>query len=115
MPASAPYAHMRDLKWSPEEKAIARKVFDLALRRDLDAVVREAKERIAKIKEPAELWDLERYLTQRRKEIDPQYDYRYSVLPVVFGNLVREGRLTVQDLRGLAEDKIALIRQEAAL
>ena len=27
--------------------------------------------------EPADLWDLEHYLTQRRKEIDRKYDYEY--------------------------------------
>jgi hypothetical protein len=33
-----------------------------------------------KIEQPAELWDLESYLTQSRKQIDRKYDYRYSVL-----------------------------------
>ena len=40
------------------------------------------------------LWELEHYLTQTRKEIDRKYDYRYPVLPLVFGNLTREGRLS---------------------
>jgi hypothetical protein len=30
------------------------------------------------------------------------YDYRYSVLPLVFGNLIREGRLSEEELHGLA-------------
>ena len=38
-----------------------------------------------RIEQPSELWELERYLTQRRKDIDCLYDYRYSMLPVVFG------------------------------
>lgn len=111
-PTQAPYTDMRDLKWSPAEKAIARKAFDLALRRELDAAIRETKERAAKITQPSELWDLERYLTQRRKDIDSLYDYRYSVLPLVFRTLLREGRLTEQDLTGLAEDKLSLIRSD---
>lgn len=111
----APYTHMRDLRWSPAEKAIARHAFELALRRQLDAVIREAKDRTAKVRQPSELWDLERYLTQRRKEIDRLYDYRYSVLPVVFGTLMREGRLTEGDLRGLGEDKLELIHRVAKL
>jgi hypothetical protein len=32
------------------------------------------------IEQPSDLWELERYLTERRKEIDSRYDYRYSVL-----------------------------------
>ncbi len=105
----APYTEMRDLKWSPTEKAIARKAFDLALRGELEAVIHEVKDRAAKITEPSELWELERYLTERRKDIDLRYDYRYSVLPLVFRNLLRDGRLTEQDLHGLAEDKLKLV------
>ncbi len=114
-PTQGPYTDMRDLKWSPAEKAIARRAFDLALHTELEAVVREAKDRAARIEQPSELWDLERYLTQQRTEIDGKYDYRYSVLPVVFGSLVREGRLTEQDLHGLAEDKLGFIRRQATL
>jgi Photoprotection regulator fluorescence recovery protein len=110
-PTQAP--DMRELNWSPAEKAVARKAFDLALQRELDAVIREAKDRTAKIAQPSELWDLERWLTQRRKDIDRQFDYRYSVLPIVFGNLIRQGQLSEQDLHGLAEQKLALIRQRA--
>lgn len=87
IPTATPYTDVRDLKWSTAEKAIARKAFDLALQRELDAVIREAKNRAANINQPSELWDLERYLTQRRKDIDRLHDYRYSVLPLVFRNL----------------------------
>lgn len=65
------------------------------------------------MKEPADLWDLERYLTQRRKEIDRKYDYRYSQLTHVFGKLLHEGRLSEGELRGLGEDKLRSIRSLA--
>ena len=107
------YTDMRDLKWSAAEKAIARKAFDSALKRELDAVIREARERAASIAQPADLWELEHWLTQRRQQIDRTYDYRYSVLPLVFRTLIRDGRLTDQELHGLAEDKLAYIRQAA--
>jgi len=96
------YTTMRDLKWSPAEKAIARKAFHQALQRELEAVILESKQMAAKINQPSDLWDLERYLPQRREEIERKYDYRYSVLPLVFGNLVREGRLSEEELYGLA-------------
>ena len=79
-PAAYAATPLREMKWSPAEKAVARRAFDLALRRELEAVVREAKDRAAKIQEASELWELERWLTQRRQEIDRKYDYRYSVL-----------------------------------
>jgi hypothetical protein len=56
---------------------------------------------------------LERYLTQRRKEIDRQYEYRYSVLTVVSADLIRKGRLREEDLHGLSEQKLGHIRQMA--
>jgi|CZKY01.1.fsa_nt_gi hypothetical protein len=111
--AQDPYTSMRDLKWSPAEKAIARKAFERALQQDLEAVIREAKKMAEKVAQPSDLWELEHYLTQRRKEIDRQYDYRYSVLTVVFASLIRKGRLREEDLQGLAEEKLGHIRQMA--
>jgi hypothetical protein len=102
-------ALMRDLRWSPAEKAIARTVFESALQQELAAVIRETKEMAVKIKQVSDVWDLERYLTRRRQEIDREYDYRYSVLPEVFGNLIRKGRIRGEDLRGLRDDKLYYI------
>ena len=109
-PATTP---MREWKWSPAEKAAARRAFDRALRRELDAVIREAKERAARITEAAELWELEAWLGDQRRRIDHDFDYRYSVLPHVFANLLRDGRLTEDDLHGLAPDKLDVIRHMA--
>ena len=67
--------------------------------------MQETKRRATQIKEPGDLWELERYLTQRRKEIDGKYDFRSSRLTRVFGRLLFERRLTDGELRGLSEDK----------
>ena len=107
------YATMRNLKWSSTEKAIARKAFDRALQQELDAAIQSTKQMATKIRQASELWELERYLTQRRKEIDRRYEYKYSSLLSIFGKLVGEGRLHTKDLQGLAEDKLAYIRREA--
>ncbi len=57
---------------------------------------------------------MELYLTERRKEIDRKYDYRYSQLTQVFGRLLYEKRLREEeDLRGLREDKLKSIRSFA--
>jgi hypothetical protein len=100
---------MHGLKWSPSEKAIARKAFDQALNHELQQLVREAKDRAAIISEASELWKLESWLTERRREIDRKYDYRYSVLPLVFAELVKQGRIAENDLHGLAPEKIDVI------
>jgi hypothetical protein len=101
---------MHDLRWSAAEKVIARKAFNLALERELQAVILEAKSRAAKIQQPSDLWDLEQYLTQRRQEIDRTYDYRYSVFPLVLGKLLSNGRLVEDELHGLGEDKLGWIQ-----
>jgi Photoprotection regulator fluorescence recovery protein len=98
---------------SRSEKAIARTAFDAALGRELHEVIQEAKKMASQIQQSSDLWDLEHYLTQRRKEIDRKYDYRYSRLTQVFGRLLYEKRLREEELRGLREDKLKPIRSFA--
>ena len=107
---SSIYSTMRMMHWSPKEKAIARRAFDLALQRELVATVQEAKQMAERIKEPSQLWELEHHLTQRRKEINAKYEYKYTVLLLVLGDLVREGRIGLNELQGLAEDKLRCVR-----
>jgi hypothetical protein len=108
-------------KWSvissghtPKNKSLA-KAFELALDREFRSVIRRAKDMAGQIEQPTDLWDLEHYLTESRKRIDRTYDYRYSVLTDVFGRLVREGRLSEDELQGLGEDKLQSIRSYARL
>jgi hypothetical protein len=62
------------------------------------------------IQQSSDLWDLESYLTQRRKEINRKYDSRGSRLTDVLGRLLYENRLGEKDLRGLPEEKMKSIR-----
>lgn len=107
------YPYQSEPIWSRSEKTIARKAFDAALGRELHEVIQEAKKMASQIQQSSDLWDLEHYLTQRRKEIDRKYDYRYSQLTHVFGKLLYEGRLREEELRGLREDKLKSIRSLA--
>ena len=105
---------MRDWKWSHSEKIVARQAFEQALYAEERDLIREAKDRAAAVEEVSELWQLESWLTQRRREIERQYDYRYSVLPFVFTTLIQQGRLRESDLHGLALEKMELIRNMAS-
>ena len=100
------YPYQDEPIWSRSEKTVARAAFDAALKRELQEVMQEAKQMANQINEPADLWDLEHYLTQRRKEIDRKYEYKYSQLTHVFGRLLHEQRLSEEELRGLREDKL---------
>ena len=103
-------ANQHDFPWSRSEKVIARKAFDAALKRELHELIQEAKQMASQIQQPSDLWDLEHYLTQRRREIDRKYDYRYSELTLVFGKLLCQRWLAEEELRGLGEDKLKSIR-----
>ena len=107
------YPYRNEPDWSRTERNIARKVFDAALKRELQEVMREAKQMANKIKEPADVWDLERCLTQRRKDIDRRYEFRSSRLTQVLGILLCEGRIAEEELRGLPDDRVKAIRSLA--
>jgi len=107
------YPYQNEPIWSKSEKTIARKAFDAALGRELHAVIQEAKKMASQIQQSSDLWDLEHYLTERRKEINRKYDYRYSQLTHVFGRLLYQNRLGEEDLRGLREEKMKSIRSFA--
>jgi hypothetical protein len=107
------YPYQNEPMWSRSEKAIARKAFDAALGRELHEVIQVTQKMASQIQQSSDLWNLEHYLTQRRKEIDRKYDYRYSQLTLVFGKLLYEERLREEELRGLREDKLDSIRSVA--
>ena len=109
------YPYQNEPRWSKSEKAIARKAFDAALGRELHEVIQKAKQMANEIQQSSDLWDLEHYLTERRKEIDRKYDYRYSQLTQVFGRLLYEGRVSEEELRGLHDDKLKSIRSTAEI
>ena len=107
------YPYQNEPTWSKSEKAIARTAFDAALGRELHEVIQKAKQMANEIQQSSDLWDLEHYLTERRKEIDHKYDYRYSQLTHVFGRLLYEGRVSEEELSGLRDDKLKPIRSLA--
>lgn len=102
---------MFDFKWSPSEKKAARAAFDLALDRELKAIRQETTALLQKSEDESSIWRVHDYLSKKRREFDEKYDYRYSVLILVFSRLVSEGWLTLDDLSGIGVEKIEIIRQ----
>src|SRR5260370_28176971 len=107
------YPYQNEPIWSRSEKAIARKAFDAALGQEHHEVIQETKKMASQIKDPSDVWDLEHYLTERRKNIDRKYDTRGSRLKDVLGRLLYENRLNEEELRGLREEKMKSIRSFA--
>ena len=91
-PSATPnrYPYQNEPIWSRSERTIARRVFDAALKRELLEVMQEAKRMASQIKEPADVWKLERFLTQRRKDIDSKYEKALRKIGVGLGQLSSE-------------------------
>jgi hypothetical protein len=97
---------MDHFKWSKKEKKIARVAFDKAYRRECSDLIEKIRTKAGEIIEPDNIWRFHDLLTEKRDHIDEKYDYRYSVLILVFARLINEGWLDFEDLKGLAENKI---------
>jgi Photoprotection regulator fluorescence recovery protein len=102
---------MQDEHWSPTEKKIARAAFDKASEKEHAAILREVHSMLNASNDPRVVWRIHDYLSERRREHDQKFDYRYSELIFVFARLIREGWLTEEDLAGLAQEKLEKIRR----
>jgi Photoprotection regulator fluorescence recovery protein len=105
--------YQNQLNWSKSERLIARRAFYAALKRELHEIIEQTKQKASQIREPADVWELERYLTRRRKDIDQKYQFRNSRLKDVLGRLLYENRLLEEDLQRLSKDKVEKIRSFA--
>jgi hypothetical protein len=101
--------------WKDSEKKIARRVFEAALQAELTEIMAEFKRRAARTINPEDMWAIQGYLAHAQRQIDTKYDYRYSQLVFVFGRLLREKRISLQDLHGLAAEKLETIRRIGSL
>jgi hypothetical protein len=106
---------MSELSWSASEKKIARRAYDLALVSRLRKLMTDFKAKAAAAAVPSDMWAIEEFLRRERHELDDTFDYRYSRLPLVFALLIREGYLDEAQLRGLAEEKLEIIRRIVSL
>lgn len=101
---------MRGLQWSKREKAVARRAFDAAYKRECEAIMAELRKSASAAKKSEDIWEIHDYLTRQRRTTDEKYDYRYSMLIFVFAQLLKEGWLKEEELEGLCEDKIERIK-----
>ena len=100
---------MNGIKWSKSEKSIARQAFDKAYQVECQHLIKKLKEKTAKLEKPEDIWELQNYLDKREKEMAQKYDYRYSILVLVFAQLLKQGWIEINDLNGLDAEKIKQI------
>jgi len=102
---------MENANWSKKEKEVSRQTFKRAYERESTELINKVKEMASAAKTPEDIWKLHDFLTEKRNEVDEKYDYRYSVLILVFARLLREGWIELDDLKGLDENKITKIKK----
>ena len=103
-----------EVRWSDVEKKVARRAFDLGCERECRTIAAKVKKLMAQNANPRAIWAIEDYLFEQRRKFDEKYDYRYSVLISVFGRLLAERWLSVDDLAGLRDEKIERIEKFAS-
>lgn len=100
---------MSEAEWTDVEKKIARTAFDQAYEREIEALLKQVREEASTLVELGDLWRLHDFLSARRHEVEGKYDYQYTGLLFAFARLVKEGWLHLNDLEGLAQDKLSKV------
>ena len=102
---------MFDFKWSDSEKKVARRAYERGLEARHKRFVTEFKERAAAATTPADVWEIEGFLREQRRDIEVVFDYRYSQLPLGFAGMIIRGLIDETALNGLGEEKLKTIRE----
>jgi hypothetical protein len=100
-----------DFEWTAAEKKLARQAFQKAYENEMASIRSEVLHRAKRLKEADDIWNMHGYLSQKKREINQKYDYRYSVLIYVLAVLLTQGLLSESDLVGLSRDKLAAIAE----
>ncbi len=114
--------------WSDIEKQIAQTAFQKAYQRETQGLMVQLSEQIQNATDINCVWKLHDYLSAKRHQIDGRYypivhsqfqekvqDQDYAGLIFIFAELFKEQWLSLEDLEGLAPDKIAKIKAIAYL
>ena len=98
-----------EIKPSEAEEQIAKRALQTAYQRETSALIANVRDRANSIAEMEDLWYLHDLLSTKRYEIDGKYSYDASSVLFDFANLVKEGWLTLEDLKGLKPEMLSKI------
>lgn len=106
---------MRYFDWSNTEKILAREAYDRAYERECNKILEKVRGMLYSMEDPKEIWKIYDYLRKNRRDMDSKYDYRYLILIIVFGKLMREGLILDSDIDKFSQDKIDAIKRIASI
>ena len=98
---------MSKIQWSETEENIAKQAYQTAYKRETSTLIANVRDR--SITELKDLWDLHDLLSTKRYEIDGKYNYDSSTAVFDFARLIKEGWLSLDDLKGLKPELLSKI------
>ena len=94
---------------SATEEKIAKQALQTAYERETSTLIANVRDRAGSITQLEDLWHLHDLLSTKRYEIDGKYTYDASSAVFDFANLVKEGWLNMEDLKGLKPEMLSKI------
>ena len=101
--------------WTAQEQEIARRAFERALNREVDALIDSLQQQAAALKGVEQIWQLHDFLSIRRYQIEGRSSFSLDGLLFVFADFVKAGLMGLEELEGLSADKQAKIRAMARM
>jgi len=101
--------------WTREEQELARRVFDRALHREIEALIDSLRRHCAALSGRDDVWQLHDFLSIQRHAIEGRQAFQLAGLLFVFADFVRDGLASLEELEGLSPDKLAKISAMARM
>lgn len=95
--------------WTDQELELARRVFERALHREVEALIETLRSQTAALRGRDDVWQLHDFLSIQRHAIEGRQEFQLNGLLFVFADFVREGLASLDELDGLSADKLAKI------
>lgn len=95
--------------WSDMEQAIARSAFEKAYDRAVSQLVAVVQAKAGGLSDVTSVWALHDFLSIERHTIEGRFDFRLDGILFVFASLVKDELLQLEELDGLAADKLAKV------
>jgi len=97
------------IQLSEIEIQIIEQVFQTAHQRETSALIAHVRDRSASITELNDLWSLHDLLSTKRHEIDGKYSFNETSYVFDFASLIKEGWVSLEDLKGLNSGTLSKI------
>jgi hypothetical protein len=98
-----------EIQWSSQEQQIAKAAFEVAHTREATELVEFVRNQAIGISAVEDLWKLNDFLSARRHNLDGKYADCPNTLMFVLAELLRDGWLKIEDLEGIAKEKLTKI------